>query len=163
MGRAAGPLRPAAAGLTAGTLLDIRNAQPGDADDVAALLSHLGYPCTPAEAGERIHVLSADASQVLLLARTEGRVCGLVALHFLYYLPLGAWICRITALVVAPDAQRQGLGRHLLAEAGARARHARCVRLELTTALHRTEAHAFYRACGFADSSLRFSRALGEA
>jgi GNAT superfamily N-acetyltransferase len=156
-------LRPAAAGIVAGDLLDLRNAQPGDADDVALLLTHLGYPCTPTDAGERIHALSADAAQVLLLARRQGRACGLLGLHFLYYLPLGAPICRITALVVAPDAQRHGIGRQLLQHAAARARHAGCARLELTTALHRTEAHAFYRACGFTESSLRFSKALGEA
>lgn len=163
MGRAAGPLRPAAAGIPAADLLDLRNAQPGDADDVAWLLTHLGYPCTPGDAGDRVHALSADASQVLVLARQEGRACGLLGLHFLYYLPLGASICRITTLVVAPDAQRRGIGRQLLHHATARARHAGCARLELTTALHRSEAHAFYRACGFAETSLRFSKALGEA
>jgi GNAT superfamily N-acetyltransferase len=163
MGRAAGPLRPADAGAPAAHLLDIRNALPGDADDVAALLGHLGYPCTPADAGERIHAMSADTFQVLLLARQQGRACGLLGLDFLYYLPLGATICRITALVVDPDSQRRGIGRQLLDDAMQRARHAGCVRLELTTALHRTEAHAFYRACGFAETSLRFSRALGAA
>ena len=163
MGRAAGPLRPAAVGAPGAHLLDIRNAQPGDADDVGALLGHLGYPSTSADAGERIHATSADPSQVLLLARQQGRACGLLGLDFLYYLPLGATICRITALVVDPASQRCGIGRQLLDEAMQRARHAGCVRLELTTALHRTEAHAFYRACGFADSSLRFSRALGAA
>ena len=33
---------------------DLRGAVPADADDVAALLTQLGYPCEPADAGERI-------------------------------------------------------------------------------------------------------------
>lgn len=162
MGRAGPPLRPAAA-PTAPRSLDIRPAMPGDGDDVARLLAHLGYPCTAAEAIDRIHAVADDRQQVVLLARRDGVACGLMGLHFLYYLPLGALVCRITALVVAPDARGQGTGRHLLEEAARRARRGGCVRLELTTALHRTEAHAFYRACGFSESSLRFTRALGEA
>ena len=162
MGRAGHPLRPAAAPAKPHSL-DIRPAMPGDGDDVARLLAHLGYPCTPAEAADRIHAVADDRQQVLLVARRDGVACGLMGLHFLYYLPLGALICRLTALVVAPDARGRGIGRHLLEEAARRARQAGGVRLELTTALHRTEAHAFYRACGFSESSLRFTRALGEA
>lgn len=162
MGRAGTPpLRPAAPSALA-LPLDVRPALPGDADDVARLLDQLGYPCDTAEAAQRIHVLHEDRQQVLLLARRDGRACGLLGLHFLYYLPLGALTCRITALVVDVEARGGGIGRQLLDEAVQRARRAGCARLELTTALHRTEAHAFYRACGFGESSLRFTRALGE-
>ena len=162
MGRAGPPLRPAATPDTHPPL-DIRPVMPGDADDVARLLAELGYPCSTREAAERIHAVDLDRQQVLLLARRDGVACGLLGLHFLYYVPLGALICRITALVVATEARGRGAGRQLLEEAHRRARRADCVRLELTTALHRTEAHAFYRACGFTESSLRFSRALGGA
>ena len=141
--------------------VDLRTAGMGDADDVAALLAELGYPCTQDEAADRIAAVQGDDRQALVLARCEGRVCGLLALDFMYYLPLGAQSCRITALVVAADSQRRGLGRQLLREAERRARVAGCARLELTSAAHRHEAHAFYRACGFAESSLRFAKALG--
>ena len=117
----------------------------------------------PREAAERIHAVDLERQQVLLLARRDGVACGLLGLHFLYYVPLGALICCITALVVATEARGCGAGRQLLEEAHRRARRAGRVRLELTTALHRTEAHAFYCACGFTESSLRFSRALGGA
>jgi len=149
---------------TAGTPVpdaDLRAAGMGDADDVARLLGELGYPCTQDEAAERIAAVLADDRQALVLARDAGRVCGLLALDFMYYLPLGAQTCRITALVVGGDSQRRGLGRLLLREAERRARVAGCARLELTSAAHRHEAHAFYRACGFAESSLRFAKALG--
>ena len=33
---------------------DLRGAVPADADDVAALLTQLGYPCEPADAAARI-------------------------------------------------------------------------------------------------------------
>ena len=97
-----------------------------------------------------------------MLARREGAVCGLVALDFMYYLPLGTITCRVTALVVTPTAQGLGIGRQLLKEAERRARSGGASRIELTSGSQRTEAHAFYRACGYKDSSVRFVKQLGE-
>jgi GNAT superfamily N-acetyltransferase len=143
--------------------VDLRNAVPADADDVARLLAELGYPCDLDDASERISAILANERQALVLARREGAVCGLVALDFMYYLPLGTTTCRVTALVVTPSAQGQGIGRHLLKEAERRARGGGAARIELTSGTQRVEAHAFYRACGYSDSSVRFVKALGSA
>jgi GNAT superfamily N-acetyltransferase len=88
---------------------------------------------------------------------------GLLALDFMYYLPLGAVSCRVVALAVAPEAQRQGIGRWLLREAEFQARQAGAARVELTSAGHRHEAHAFYRQCGYEDTAVRFMKRLGDA
>ena len=101
------------------------------------------------------------ADKVLVLARDAGAVCGLIALDFMYYLPLGTTTCRVTALVVTPTAQGLGIGRALLKEAERRARVGGAARIELTSGAQRTEAHAFYRACGYKDSSVRFVKLLG--
>ncbi|MDO5609986.1 MAG: GNAT family N-acetyltransferase [Pseudomonadota bacterium] len=141
--------------------LDLRSASLMDADDVADLLSMLGYPCEREEASERIHAIIDNERQALILARHAGAVCGLIALDFMYYLPLGTTTCRITAMVVTPDAQGKGLGRELVREAERRARAAGAARLEITSGSQRTDAHAFYRACGYSDGTLRFVKHLG--
>ena len=143
--------------------VDLRNAVPADADDVAHLLSELGYPCDIADASERISAILANDRQALVLARRNGAVCGLVALDFMYYLPLGTTTCRITALVVRNDAQGRGLGRRLLKEAERRARFGGAARLEITSGSQRSDAHAFYKACGYSDGTLRFIKHLGDA
>ncbi|MFN7183609.1 MAG: GNAT family N-acetyltransferase [Thermomonas haemolytica] len=143
--------------------LDLRNAVPADADDVAQLLVELGYPCDIADAAERISAILANDRQALVLARRNGAVCGLVALDFMYYLPLGTTTCRVTALVVSASEQGQGVGRALLKEAERRARAGGAARIELTSGAQRSEAHAFYRACGYSDSSVRFVKPLGSA
>ena len=140
---------------------DIRNAVIADADDVARLLSEMGYPCDLDDAAERIDAILANDRQALLVARRDGAVCGLIALDFMYYLPLGTTTCRVTALVVTPTAQGLGIGRQLLKEAERRARSGGAARIELTSGSQRTEAHAFYRACGYKDSSVRFVKLLG--
>lgn len=141
---------------------DLRSAMIADADDVARLLTELGYPCDIDDAAERIDAIAANDRQALVLARRDGAVCGLVALDFMYYLPLGTITCRVTALVVTPTAQGLGIGRQLLKEAERRARTGGASRIELTSGSQRTEAHAFYRACGYKDSSVRFVKQMGE-
>ena len=140
---------------------DLRMAAIADADDVAQLLSELGYPCDIDEAAERIAAITDNDRQALVVARVEGIVSGLIALDFMYYLPLGTITCRVTALVVTPTAQGLGIGRTLLKEAERRARVGGAARIELTSGTQRTEAHAFYRACGYKDSSVRFVKLLG--
>ena len=141
---------------------DLRIAAVADADDVARLLSELGYPCEIDEAIERISVIADNDRQALVVARREGAVVGLIALDFMYYLPLGTTTCRVTALVVSTASQGHGLGRLLLRDAERRARIGGAARLEATSASHRTEAHAFYRACGFSDGAARFVKLLGD-
>lgn len=142
--------------------VDLRGAVPADADDVARLLTQLGYPSDAADAAERIATVLHNDRQALILARSRGVVCGLLALDFMYYLPLDTTTCRVTALVVSTDARGQGLGRLLLRDAEHRARLGGAARLEVTSAGHRTEAHAFYRACGFSDGAVRFVKLLGD-
>ena len=98
-----------------------------------------------------------------MVARCGGVVCGLVALDFMYYLPLDTITCRITALVVTAGAQGRGLGRQLLREAERRARTAGAARIELSSGSQRSDAHAFYQACGFGDGTVRFVKRLGDA
>jgi GNAT superfamily N-acetyltransferase len=143
--------------------LDLRNASPADADDVAALLHALGYPCDTDDAMERIAAIVDNDRQALVLARHAGAVCGLIALDFMYYLPLGTTTCRITAMVVTPEAQGRGVGRQLLREAERRARTGGAARLEITSGSQRTDAHAFYKACGYSDGTVRFVKALVNA
>ncbi len=143
--------------------VDLRNAVVADADDVARLLCELGYPCDLDDAIERISAILDNDRQALVVARRDGAVCGLVALDFMYYLPLGTTTCRITAMVVTPEAQGRGVGRQLLREAERRARTGGAARLEITSGSQRTDAHAFYKACGYSDGTVRFVKALVNA
>jgi ribosomal protein S18 acetylase RimI-like enzyme len=157
MGRAAAPPE--------GPPLQVRPAAREDAFGLSELLGVLGYPCPPEEAAQRVMALRHDPEQTLLVMAdpATGKLQGLVCCDVSYYLPLGAPTCRITALAVKPEAQGKGVGRQLLREAESLARAAGAVRIELTSASHRLEAHAFYRACGYEEGAFRFVRRLGDA
>jgi len=150
------------AAIVAGPEPRIRPAEPGDASDVARLLSLLGYPCDRDEAAERIAAIAHDRRQHLLLAEVGGEACGLISLYTLYSLAHGAELARITALVVAPEHCRNGIGRLLLREVELLSRRHRVHRVEVTSNAQREGAHAFYRGCGYACGSLRFVKMLGD-
>jgi ribosomal protein S18 acetylase RimI-like enzyme len=144
------------------TALRIRPAQIGDVDDVADLLGQLGYPCTRDEAAERIFRVVHDPRLFLVLAEVDGVACGLLALDIHYSITRGTDLARITALVVAANCARQGIGRQLLREAEAIARQAQVARIEVTSNVRRDVAHAFYLGCGYSEGSKHFIKLLGD-
>ena len=136
---------------------DLRSASLVDADDVAALLSELGYPATGRTPPAHPQHLDNDR-QALVVARWTAW-SRLVALDFMYYLPLDTVTCRITALVVTSSAR----GRAWAGSCCARPSAAPGPRRGPAGAdgSQRTDAHAFYKACGFSDGTLRFIKRLG--
>ena len=134
----------------------------GDASDVARLLGELGYPCTRDEAAERIAVVRHDPRQHLLLAEIDGDASGLISLYTLYSVVHGYELARITGLVVLPEEQGKGVGKRLLREVESICRRYGVRRIEVTSNASRTDAHAFYRQCGYLDGSMRFVKSLGD-
>jgi ribosomal protein S18 acetylase RimI-like enzyme len=61
-------------------------------------------------------------------------------------------------LVVDPNQRRRGAGRLLMEHAERIATEAGCELVELTSAIDRADAHAFYRALGYEATSLRFRK-----
>lgn len=145
------------------TQVYIRPAVLEDAPGVAVLLDALGYPCSTEEAVMRLMQLREEPEQQLWIAQEHGEAVAMIAMDIRYYLPLGARTCRITALVVLDAFHGRGIGKRLLREAETKARQAGATRVELTTAMHREQAHQFYRACGYENASLRFVKRLGDA
>lgn len=137
-----------------------RRATEADADAVAVLLTELGYASTTGDVVDRVrHSLHSDRSH-LLVAQSGHGVIGLIAAELVPYFPNGATVCRVTALVVASQNRRQGLGEQLLARVTDFARDHGCSGIELTSAQHRLDAHRFYERLGFSRTSLRFFRPL---
>jgi len=63
---------------------------------------------------------------------------------------------------VTPQEQGKGVGRRLLREVESICRRYGVRRIEVTSNASRTDAHAFYRQCGYLDGSARFVKSLGD-
>jgi GNAT superfamily N-acetyltransferase len=141
-------------------VIEVRPCTPEDGAVVSALLGELGYEVSCQAAAERVRRLDETGSDPTFIAGEDGRPLGLIALHCCHMIQYRTPIARITALVVDQRARRRGIGRLLIDRALRWAMQRGCEFVELTSALNRAEAHAFYRDLGFEPNSLRFRKPL---
>ena len=144
----------------------IRPAHGGDADAVDVLLDQLGYPQDdPTATADRIRRWADDPAGAAYVADAGGELLGVIAVRVCPYFERDGALARITALVVRDRARRQGVAYRHVAAAESVAVGRGCRRMEVTSADHRADAHAFYRRHGYADQagiSSRFLRDLDE-
>ncbi len=137
--------------------LSIRDLHEGDLPGLVPLLEELGYPVTP-DALEIRFELFASKGECALVALRDERVVGLLTLHVTHVLHRPGSVGRVTTLVVAQDAQGQGIGRALMDEAERRLWARDCVLIEVTSNMKRSDAHAFYEKLGYERTSFRFGK-----
>lgn len=143
--------------MSDGPDVTLRPATSCDAAAISALLGELGHPAAAADVAKRLRAYEAVASHRVVVAEIGTAVVGVLETHAIPFVFHDAPTLRIATLVVTAGARRLGVGRALVAEAEAQAERLRAKVIELTTAAHRADAHAFYRALGFELSTgLRF-------
>jgi GNAT superfamily N-acetyltransferase len=144
--------------------IDIRAAEKTDAPAITALLHELGYPSnTDEEVALRLTHWSGRDNLLVLVAADGTRVVGVAALAVTPYFERPGYWGRLVALVVNEQVREKGVGRLLLTAAEQEASARGCVRMEISSARRRTDAHAFYAALGYADrcgESARFHKDL---
>jgi len=139
--------------------LQVRDAGPADVPRLVELIHELGHAIDEKSVRKNLAALrkSGEAPLVATLGKYVVGLCGRsrrIVIH--RPAPLG----RITALVVASEAQGHGIGRLLVEAAEAWMRKGGCQLVEVTSNDRRTEAHAFYRHLGYERSSIRFFKTL---
>lgn len=136
----------------------VRDAEERDAPAIASLCGQLGYP-TPADAvASRMDRLRADGHARVIVAVAEDSVVGLATIHLRHMINHEVPIGQLTLLVVDERVRGRGVGRVLVGESEAWARARGCKRFVVTTALRRTEAHAFYEKLGFVHTGRRYGK-----
>ena len=139
------------------TKISIREARASDATAIAALLGELEHPTESRDVAPRLAAVRADHGDVFLAVDEQDQPLGLVSLsrHVAIHAP--GPIAYITALVTSSTARRRGVGQLLVAAAKRWALEQGCVRLSVTSAERRADAHAFYPRCGLPYTGRRFS------
>jgi GNAT superfamily N-acetyltransferase len=138
----------------------LRDATAADANAIAALLEELGHPTSAADVPARLAAVVRDGGAALLAVDHADIPLGLMCLtrHVVVHAP--GPIAYITALVTASTARRRGVGQALVDGAKGWARSHGCVRLSVTSAERRADAHAFYPACGLPYTGRRFATTI---
>lgn len=103
-------------------------------------------------------ILEQPGAGLLLVARIEGAVVGMVNLLYTVSTALGARVAVLEDVVVAPGHRNQGVGSRLLRAALEEVVAAGCKRVTLATDAHNVGAQRLYQRLGFEVSSMRLLR-----
>jgi GNAT superfamily N-acetyltransferase len=137
----------------------IRDAKPSDAARLVELIHELGHEITEKQVRKNLTALK-KSGEVPLVAMVDKKLVGLCGVGRRVVIHRPAPLGRITALVVAKDAQGQGIGRLLVDAAEEWMRKKGCQLVEVTSNDRRAEAHAFYLHMGYELTSIRFFKKL---
>jgi GNAT superfamily N-acetyltransferase len=97
----------------------------------------------------------------VLVAEVDGEVVGVCqVMVFPHFQHTGGWCCELESVHVRDDARGQGIGAKLLEGAEEIARREGCYRMQLTSRNVRLDAHCFYVANGFEQTSQGFKKTL---
>lgn len=139
----------------------IRPAEERDAEAVAALCKTWGHPLSCDEARLKIRSFAQTAGHQFLVAEMASAVIGFAAMNTALSPGPPAKTGIISGMAVAPQYQRQGVGRRLVEQAENWLRSQGASYMRVTTASHRAEtAHHFYRALGYRQTGVRFNKDL---
>jgi GNAT superfamily N-acetyltransferase len=134
----------------------IRSANARDAGAIASHLRELGYPTETADVPARLAGIRGQGGEIFLASDSTGAGLGLMSLAKLSVLHAPGPVAYITALVTSESARRRGVGRKLVETAKKWAADQKCLRITVTSAEHRGDAHAFYPSCGLPYTGRRF-------
>ncbi|HVB52555.1 MAG TPA: GNAT family N-acetyltransferase [Acidimicrobiales bacterium] len=97
----------------------------------------------------------------VLVAEVDGEVVGVCqVMVFPHFQHTGGWCAELESVHVRGDLRSMGIGAQLLAGAEALARERGCYRVQLTSRNVRSDAHRFYTAQGFEQTSQGFKKSL---
>ena len=138
--------------------LRIRPAAPGDKTALSRLLGQLGYPATADEIPERLEKLHARPGTTVLVAEYDGEAVGVATVHLFQSIHASEPVAWLTTLVVEEKARGRGVGSALVANAEDWAIRHGARRISLTSALHRKDAHDFYKARDYQHTGVRLTK-----
>jgi GNAT superfamily N-acetyltransferase len=97
----------------------------------------------------------------VIVAELNGQVAGVCqVIVFAHFQHAGRSCCELESVHVRSDLRSQGIGAAMLRHAEEIARREHCYRMQLTSRNVRTDAHRFYLANGFIDTSHGFKKSL---
>ena len=140
--------------------LVVRPAKPGDAATLAVMLSQLnGVLIDHAVArGNLEALLQAGGGMLMAELGTPIGCCGWAVVPTVHRGPIG----RVTVLFVEEGHRRKGIATRLLADAVAALAKKGCTLVEAMSDIEIKNAHNFFRALKFEQTSYRFARKIDE-
>ncbi len=143
-------------------MIELRQCSAGDFEGVVALLRQL-WPGKPLDTTSLRAVYDralASDRQLYLCALAGQQIVGFGSLAIKSNLWNEAFVGYVDEMVVDEAHRGRGVGTEILEHLASWARERGCNRIELDSAFHRKDAHAFYEGRGFQSRAYLYSKLL---
>src|SRR5207253_5824492 len=127
----------------------IRAAEAADVEELADLMTQLGYETRASEMQMRMEAIGSDKNYATFVAVSKGKVCGMIGTFTCYSYEHNSPGGRILALVVSDKMRGRGVGHALIAAAETDLAQKNISRLAVNTHVERKKAHKFYEKAGY--------------
>jgi len=129
--------------------ITVRPAAPHDAERIAILSAHLGYPASSQDIERRLNLISQDPGNLVLVAElASGLIIGWLHGYLRRILESEPSV-EIAGLVVDENHRGMGAGRLLMEHVEQWARKCGCSAVTLRSNVIRAQAHEFYKGLGY--------------
>ncbi len=132
--------------------VSVRKACPQDGSAIARFCREaLGYSCTEDEVTCRLTALLSKDTEMIVVAEADGQTVGFAHAgeYRLLYQP---FMMNLMGIAVDTAYRGMGIGRAMLSAIEEHARERGAVGVRVISGIGREDAHAFYRAVGYADT-----------
>jgi len=130
---------------------DFREVEIKDCKDLAILMGHLGYPIDQQNMMINLQKYLLKEDQKAWVAVKNDQVVGCIAIAITDYFHRPGSFLRIITLVTNENCRGEGIGKSLIQIAEKYAQEKKCCHVELTSGIHRAEAHCFYKAQNYTE------------
>ncbi len=142
--------------------ISIRQASNQDAEAIAQLnTACMGYDYPIADTAVNLTRILESPCDKVFVAVADAKIVGYIHVND-YRLLYAPAMINVMGIAVSDSCRRCGIGRQLLAAAEAWAQERGATAIRLVSGANRTEAHSFYRNCGFDGSreQLNFKKSI---
>ncbi|MBI3051884.1 GNAT family N-acetyltransferase [Candidatus Woesearchaeota archaeon] len=142
--------------------ISITKPDKGDFEDIFPLLKQLweNKPLNGKKLKEVFLRGLESVNQEYFIVKLNGGIIGFASLTIKNNLWQEGNLAHIDELIVDQQFRKRGVGTKLLEQIIATAKERECKRIELDSAFHRKEAHAFYKIKGFENRAFLFSKKI---
>ena len=135
----------------------IRFATVSDAQGIARLFAELGHAVSSSTIVRKWPDVCPENDGVLV-AEADGQIVGMVTIDEFHVIHRDAMVGRVTALIVASEFRRGGVGRNLLQVAERHLISRGCGRIEIVSNNRYVDAHRFYEHLQYDSSGVRIHK-----
>ncbi len=141
-------------------MVSFREVKIEDAEQVAELITQLGYQTDKIQMTDRLQNLIHKSDRATIVAEVDGAVTGIIGMNISPYYEKDGLYGRIVVLVVNERHRGKNIGKNLLNQAEQWFRKNEASDVVVNSGVQRMDTHRFYEKFGYEKTGFRFVKKI---